>query len=249
VGTVKTSLKPEELYLQLGRLVEEMPDLSTGPITPDVNKWLGRACALVEQVGDTVATVQIRTACEFLTGVNRELTAQSIVTIVHTSLAKAELSAPAHVRGAFILAGHTLHAYSEVVRVLAAATTDVLMVDPYADQKIVTDYAVSASEGVTIRVLADAAYHKQTLKPAVERWVQQFGQSRPRPEVRLAPAKTLHDRLIIVDEAIVWLLGQSFNKLAERSHTSIVRVDTETATLKIRAYAKEWQAAKPLLRP
>jgi hypothetical protein len=83
---VKTSLKPEELYLQLGRLVEEMPDLSTGPITPDVNKWLGRACALVEQVGDTVATVQIRTACEFLTGVNRELTAQSIVTIVHTSL-------------------------------------------------------------------------------------------------------------------------------------------------------------------
>jgi hypothetical protein len=65
--------------------------------------------------------------------------------------------------------------------------------------------------------------------------------------ISLAPAKTLHDRLIIVDEAIVWLLGQSFNKLAERSHTSIVRVDTETAALKIRAYTKEWEAATPLL--
>jgi hypothetical protein len=110
----------------------------------------------------------------------------------------------------------------------------------------VTDYAVSAPESVTIRVLTDAAYHKQTLKPAVERWAQQFGQSRPALEARLAPGKTLHDRLIIVDEATVWSMGQSFNKLAERSHTSIVRVDAGTASLKIQAYAKEWQAATPL---
>ena len=37
------AMASEELYLQLGTLVEEMPDLATGPITNDVNRWLGRA--------------------------------------------------------------------------------------------------------------------------------------------------------------------------------------------------------------
>jgi hypothetical protein len=37
------SITPEQLYLQLGKLVAEMPDLATGPITPEVNKcWAVR---------------------------------------------------------------------------------------------------------------------------------------------------------------------------------------------------------------
>ena len=240
-------LTPEELYLQLGRLVEEMPDLTTGPITPDINRWLGRACALVERGGDLATTLTIKNACQFLSeAANRNRNAQTITSIVHAAFAAAELEAPARVQGAFIVAGHTLDAYGAVGRVLGAATTNVLLVDPYADHKIVTDYAVGAPDGVTIRVLTDAADHKKTLKPAVERWAQQFGQSRAPLEVRLAPAKTLHDRLIIVDETNAWSLGQSFNKLAERSPTSIVRADPETAALKIEAYLRMWQAAAPL---
>jgi len=42
------AMSPEELYLLLGTLIEEMPDLATGPITNDVNRWLGRAVALVQ---------------------------------------------------------------------------------------------------------------------------------------------------------------------------------------------------------
>jgi hypothetical protein len=37
---------------------------------------------------------------------------------------------------------------------------------------------------------------------------------------------------LVVDGATVWGLGQSFNKLAERAHTSLVRMDAETAGLK-----------------
>jgi hypothetical protein len=75
------------------------------------------------------------------------------------------------------------------------------------------------------------------LKPAAEHWRQQFGALRPL-EVRLAPAKALHDRLIQVDGSTVWVLGQSFNGLATRAHTSLVRMDDpESAALKIAAYA------------
>jgi hypothetical protein len=87
-------------------------------------------------------------------------------------------------------------------------------------------------------VLADTAEHKKTLGPAAQRWAQQFAKTRPPLEIRLAPAKTLHDRLIIVDEADAWTVGQSFNKLAERAPTSLVRADPETGALKISAMAR-----------
>jgi hypothetical protein len=239
-------LTPEELYLQLGSLVAETPDLANAPITAEMNRWLGRACALVEQVGDVAQTVTIRVATQGLHGILRGANAQTILAIVHASLAKAELDAPARVQGAFIAAGHTLDAYAAVGRVLGTAKSEVFMVDPYADEKAVTDYALLAPDNVSVRLLADALDHKKTLKPAADRWVQQFGQSRAPLEVRLAPAKTLHDRLIVIDRTTVWGLGQSFNKLAERAHTSLIRIDAEAGKLKIAAYAAMWVAATPI---
>jgi hypothetical protein len=65
-------------------------------------------------------------------------------------------------------------------------------------------------------------------------------------EARLAPDRSLHDRLIIIDERDSWSLGQSFNALAARAPTSLIRADTETAQLKIQAHAQIWQAADPI---
>jgi hypothetical protein len=56
----------------------------------------------------------------------------------------------------------------------------------------------------------------------------------------------LHDRLIIVDGAQVWVLTQSLNAFVVRSPATIVRVDGETAALKIKAYQDIWDKAKPL---
>jgi hypothetical protein len=38
-----SSLTPAERYARLRALVEEIPDLENGPITPQANVWLGRA--------------------------------------------------------------------------------------------------------------------------------------------------------------------------------------------------------------
>jgi len=56
----------------------------------------------------------------------------------------------------------------------------------------------------------------------------------------------LHDRLIVVDGKIVWTLTQSLNAFAARSPASLVRVDPETAALKVAAYEQLWKNAKPL---
>ena len=52
--------------------------------------------------------------------------------------------------------------------------------------------------------------------------------------------------LIAVDGNEVWLLTQSLNAIAARSPATIVRIDPETATLKIAAYDLMWQAAVPI---
>jgi hypothetical protein len=223
-----------------------MPDLAHGPITHETNAWLGRAFALVEQAMGELQAAILMVACQHLNGPLREQNAQTVASYVYQALAKAELEAPARVQGAFIAAGHTLDAYAVVGRVLGMAKQSVLMVDPYADFKIVTEYAVLAPENVAVQILTDATSHKSTLKPAAEKWSQQFGQTRAPLEIRLAPSGSLHDRLIILDGATVYTLGQSFNRLAERAHTSSVRVDDETGGEKIAAYLKMWQAAKSL---
>jgi hypothetical protein len=218
-----------------------MPDLANGPIMPEMNQWLGRAAALIEEAGDQASATRLQNCAQFLDSINRALNAQAIAAIVHHALAKAELKAPAAVQGTFIAAGHTFDAFVAVSRVLGTAKTDVLMVDPYADEKALTDYAVLAPDQVSVRLLADQADYKKSLKPAAERWVQQFGQTRPL-SVRLAAAKTLHDRLILVDGATAWMLGQSFKDMVARSHTSLVRMDPESGSRKIAAYETMWNA-------
>jgi hypothetical protein len=130
--------------------------------------------------------------------------------------------------------------------VLTTAKADVLLVDPCADAKALTDYAVLASDEVTVRLLADEADHKASLMSAAQRWTQQFGDGRTLM-VRLAPANMLHDRLILVDNATAWILGDSFSNLAGRAHTSLVRMPAEAAADKIAACAAAWEEAKPLV--
>jgi hypothetical protein len=241
-----SSLTPEALYLHLRNLVAEMPDLAHGAITPETRKWLGRATALVELMGDQVETIKLHVVTENLTGPLHDRNAETITAVVHRALARAELKAPAAFHGSFIVAGNTFAAFAAVKKILGEARSDVLMVDPYADANAVTDYAALAPENVSVRLLGDQSPRKRkpALKPAVDRWVHDYGTTRPL-EVRLAVAD-VHDRLIVVDGKTVWALGQSFNRLAEHAHTTLLRVPQEIAPEKIAAYETMWVAAVPL---
>jgi hypothetical protein len=90
------------------------------------------------------------------------------------------------------------------------------------DAKTLTDYAVLAPHNVLVGLLAHQADHKKSLESAARRWAQRFGGARPLA-IRLAAAGTIHDRLIVVDRATVWGLGQPFSALTKRARTSLVR--------------------------
>jgi hypothetical protein len=242
------SMDPEALYIQLGRLVETIQDLDLHEyqLPSTTQHWLGRAAALIAEAGDSSDIVLFKTAVGALTSLHtRDRAREDIALVLYRALAVAEIRAPLSAQGTFIPAGNSFDAFAAMGKVLGTATRDILIVDPYLDEKALTDFAPLAREGVSIRLLADAHTYKPTLIPASKRWATQYGSARPLA-VRLAPARTLHDRIIIADAAGVWVLTQSLNAFAARSPASIVRVDEETAALKVSAYDAIWRGATPI---
>lgn len=239
----------EALYHRLVCLREEMPwdDLRR----PACTRWLGRAIAVVEESGCTAELVTLRTEIAGLfrpslyAGVPLlDTTPHAIAVAIDTVIAKVELRLPVQAQGAFIPTGGVHDAFQAIATAVRPAKSDVLFVDPYADEKIIGEFATLVPEHVQVRVLADASRPQPSLKPAAERWIAQHP-TRPL-QVRRAAARALHDRLIVVDEKIAWAVGQSFKDLVNRSPSSLLRVDPETAALKVSAYKAIWDASTPV---
>jgi hypothetical protein len=236
----------EARYMQLGALLSQAPKLDgTDPIGPEALAWLGRMAVLVEAVapfGD-LDSISFRVAVDSLNGVTRSSNAHKIIAIAHRALARAEAKAPAAAKGAYVGVGAQFSALQAVANLLGSARAELVIVDPYMGPAVLSDFAVTAPEGVIIRLLADSFYTKlDVLTPAIERWRAQYGGDRPL-EVRLSPPRQLHDRLILIDSSQAWSLTQSLKDFAGRSPASIVRLPQEVAEPKLAFYADLWNTA------
>lgn len=249
-------MDPQAIYVNLGRLAEQIPDFDEiEELRPSDHIWLSKVHALILELGSKNDAVKFQQAWHSIDkGLNRrnhilwidcENGKKIVLSLLYASLAIAELKAPDAVQGAFIPVGNAFDAMVGVGKALSPAKGDVLIVDPYMDEKALTDFALLAATGVRIRLLADNKHYKQTLAPAAQRWIAQYGGDRPL-EVRLAPDRTLHDRVIITDESTVWVLTQSLKDFAARSPATIVRSEGDAAILKIDAYKGMWATATPI---
>jgi hypothetical protein len=235
-------LDAETLYRQIGRLIETVPDFSGyAALRREQLVWLGRAHALVVASKDLPWRAEFDLAAHGMQGPTRADALKTLMLILYKALASAELKAPASAQGAFIPAGNRFDAFASLTKVLQTATADILIVDPYMDETVLTDFGGVIPDGVTLRLLADQASVKSSLEPAVRMWVAQHGPVR-HLGVRLAAAKTLHDRAIFIDGTTAWILTQSLKDFAKRSPAEIIRAD-DTAPLKIAAYDAVWSVA------
>jgi hypothetical protein len=235
-------MDPEALYRQLGRLIETAPDFRAfGELTADQQTWLGRARALIDASRNTAALQEFDRARIHFFGPLRADFIPMLMSALYMALATAELKAPPGAQGAFIPASNTFDAFASITKILQTAVTDILVVDPYLDETILTDFGGVIPNSATLRLLADRASVKQSLEPAARRWVAQHGSARPLG-VRLAQPKALHDRAIFIDGKTAWTLTQSVKDFAKRSPAEIVRAD-DTAELKINAYEAIWTSA------
>jgi hypothetical protein len=238
-------MTPERRYFELGRLIAEMPDLDSGAITPDVQRWLANVNAVVKFSGSLTDALQFAVACENLDGPLRARNVEKITGILHRALTQAERGTPREMRGSIVLIGPERDAYVTVRQLLGTASTDVLLVDPGATGKVLADYAALAPLRVTVRVLADEAQYRPTLVGGARRWQQRFGDDRSLM-VRLARAHSLYERLVILDRERAWVLGVPFSDLAKMTHTTLVRMRPEEEARKLEMYDEIWDEAQPL---
>lgn len=233
-------MNAEQIYIGIGRLIEAPP---VDRPAQDVQKWVGMAQAYAEEMRDPLSAGIIQTfASKIYMGTSsaNNFVVHKVLGVLYKLLATAEFKAPAPSQGAFIPAGNTFDAMNAVGKVLSDARQSVLIVDPYMDEKALTDFAPLANESVAVRLLADSGAVKPTLLPAVVRWRQQYAGSRPLEARVTHQPKLLHDRTIIVDEQTVWILTQSLNAFAARSPATIVRVEGDAVRLKLDAYSDFW---------
>jgi hypothetical protein len=241
-----SKLSAEAAYGQLRSLISTAPNLHQTRTEPETRQWMGRAAALISEVMGIAANARFsRNRDRLGDEIFGAEASGDILGLLYEALAIVEMELPAKAQGAFIPAGNVFDAISAVSKILDSASSDLLIVDPYLDAKILTDFAAPAPEQVPIRLLADAAHVKGSLAPAAKAWVSQHGATRPLT-VRLTPKLKLHDRLIFIDQKEVWTVGQSFNRLAARAPTSFGKVDPDTAAMKIAAYSDIWDSSQEL---
>jgi hypothetical protein len=237
------SMNAEELYTRLGRLIETAPDLYSDFSSNSSIRWMGQAYALALTAGQSLDAARLTTLADYITD-GQTAYVKDFMTILYRAHAVAELNAPVSVQGSFISVGSVHDAHVAVAKVMSSARSSVMIVDPYMDDKVISDFVVLAAEGIKIQLLSDAKTVWVSFRPAVARFVTQYGASRPLG-ARLSPPRTLHDRLIVVDGTSAWDLSQSLKDLAVRSPASIAR-SGDIGALKIAAYQDFWDAASPV---
>ncbi len=142
----------------------------------------------------------------------------------------------------FIGAGKRFDFFKAISNIFSKATKEILIVDPYLDEKIFTNFALLVKEKITISLLeTNKGYSQGNIQPALTDWVNQYGNTRP-VELRTAPNSSLHDRVVIIDKTDAWVLSQSFKNIATRADGNIMYL--QQSNLKIQACSTIWNTAK-----
>jgi hypothetical protein len=134
--------------------------------------------------------------------------------------------------------GKSFDALAAVSRVFREAKRLLVVVDPYVDETFFTDFALLADPQIKIRVLGQTV-NGNAFAVAAKKWREQHKVERV-VEGKITPPKSLHDRLIFVDDDRVYHLSQSFNQLAARSPATLYALDSELLKLKREHYEGLW---------
>jgi hypothetical protein len=187
------------------------------------NSWLGKACHFIEKHGNVVDMGAMRAAMSAMGEPRSRLASvQSILGLLYKYLSRFEESLPADQQGAFIAAGAEFSAFEAMHKVVSKAQSSLLVIDPYFSVDALFDYMKSAQDGVQINVLCDSSSARTVpaLSGADGRWNAQYWAKLL--GIRATPARSLHDRLIVVDGREV-----SAFAIIKRHRESLAGVDFE----------------------
>ena len=237
--TRNPKISAEQLRAILADLIATAPPFATTEsLSGEESRWLARSEAVLSEVDPVKLTIDFRVArANLLTSFQSR---EELLHPVRTAFYKMELASPFETQGTFIPAGDTWGGYAALVKVLADQCKSILVVDPYLDGHAFCDFIPLAKATDAIQCLTEN-FHRQSLDASYERFMRDRVKLETLVEVRYAPSRSLHDRLIIIDCKKVWLVSQSLKDIATRSPASLIAADSELSELKIRHYKALWK--------
>jgi hypothetical protein len=227
----------EKVRAQLEHLISTAPSFEYGvDRTIEDTRWLAKAEAMLSQGGELVDVSDFRLARARLGTFTHD--PLSILRPVMTAYYRVEALCPPSAQGVFIPQGDEWGGFAALVSLLSVPRETVLVVDPYLDAKAYCEVVGVAKAG-EIRFLAATTY-RDGLNVA---HAKRLASGDSTVHLRYGKKGALHDRLIILDNAEVWLVSQSLKDIAIRSPASLSKADDGLARMKIAAYALLWEEA------
>ena len=125
--------------------------------------------------------------------------------------------------------------YRDLSLLVARATKDILIVDPYLSHKVFV-YVEDAPATTAIRILST--------KPDshVVHVAEKYGKSRSGP-LELRSSNSIHDRVVFLDSQ-VWVTGGSLKDAARKASTYLAKLPEPLVTAAKDVYEKIWQDAR-----
>ena len=232
-------MQPEILLAQLRALIARAPDLRAfSPTSAEHQVWLGQAHALISR-WDAVEAVSFKSHCGFLSSrVTKLMGISGIISTLHRAIADLELKVPLEIEVSFGV-GEVYNFFLALNRVIKSAEKSIFIIDPYLDYTVVEHYLTSRADNVSVRLLLN--HNTEKIITAVGKYNSQHG-----TVVELRISKTLHDRVIFIDDYVCWLIGQSIKNAAKAKPTYLVPLPPDVVPNKLSHYEGIWSSAQKL---
>lgn len=219
--------------LQTKSVVEQF-----GPSSEPGQAWLADVRAYLEQVDGTLAA-QFAHWTFYVVMPLSNYTLGPIWTnmqgLLRTAIARLELELPQQ-SGKLYAPGEAYDVYRDLSRIIAAAKQNVFLVDAYADEEVFDLYLAKLDTAVEIRLLTKPP------STALKLVAKKFG---ARPGIQFEARGTMgtHDRVLIIDSADCWVMGQSIKDAAAKKPTYLLPVDAVKDMVNL--YEDAWRLAQP----
>jgi hypothetical protein len=227
------------LLAQLRALLERAPNLDEySPKSREHHTWLAQAHALINR-WNGVEAIGFQNNCSHLSNkVMRPNLISNIFGSIHRAIADLELDVPIESEVSFG-AGDVYDFFRALNKVISSAEHSIFIIDPYLDSSVFDYYLKSRQKKVIVRLLL--YQYANDVVTSANKYIEQHGEV-----LEIRKSKSLHDRVIFIDDFVCWLVGQSIKDAAKAKPTYLVQLPPDTVSSKLDNYEQIWKVANTL---
>ena len=230
------------ILLKLMYLFDNIPDLTGFAIDghSQRQKWLSEAGALLkkyDRFGFGVKFDTTMSLSDYITAVR--VVHGYISDAIETIKLDLELDGRSEI-GTTYSPGEVYRYYADLKNIIAGATREIFLIDPYFDGTTFDAYLSNSPKNVSIRILA--GYYSKDIPEYAKRHSNEFT-----TQIEVRKSSELHDRLVILDQDACWISGQSIKDAGTKT-TYLIPLDTSLAKEKYRIYEQFWIEAETIYK-